>query len=108
VTSSGATDARKGGADARLRVRLYVAGRSPNSLAAIGTLRAVIAEFPAQGIAFKLIDVLQTPERALEADVFITPMLVRVEPPPERRILGNLSDRKTLLGVLGLEEANHG
>jgi hypothetical protein len=35
-------------------------------------------------------------------------MLVKVAPPPERRILGRLGDRTTLLTVLGLEERRHG
>lgn len=95
------------GVGARLRVRLYVAGRSPNSVAATGALRALIAEFSARGIESEIIDVLLAPERALEDGVLITPMLVRVEPPPERRVLGNLSDRKALLVVLGLEDALH-
>jgi circadian clock protein KaiB len=52
----------------------------------------------------EIVDVLKAPERGLEDGVLVTPMLVRVAPPPERRILGNLSDRANLLGVLSPQE----
>ena len=55
----------------------------------------------------EIVDVLRAPERGLEDGVLVTPMLVRVAPPPERRILGNLSDRANLLGVLSPQEAPH-
>jgi circadian clock protein KaiB len=82
-----------------LRIRLYVAGDAPNSTTALDTLRSVIAQRSIQ-VELEVIDVLTEPERGLRDGVLFTPMLVRVAPPPERRILGNLSNRATLLGVL--------
>jgi circadian clock protein KaiB len=89
----------------QLRVRLYVAGDAPNSLAALANLRAALAEFPKHSADVELIDVLSDPDRALRDGVLVTPMLVKFEPPPERRVLGNLRDRGVLLGALGLDEA---
>ena len=89
----------------QLRVRLYVAGDAPNSLAAVANLRAVLAEFPKHSAEVEVIDVLSDPERALRDGILVTPMLVRFEPSPERRVLGNLRDRGMLLGALGLGEA---
>jgi circadian clock protein KaiB len=86
-------------------VHLFIAGASPNSVAAVAALRALIAEFAGLRIDMEIVDVLVDPQRALRARVLVTPMLLKVEPPPERRILGNLSDRRTLLNVLGLDEA---
>ena len=53
------------GLGTRLRVRLYVAGRSPNSVVAANTLRALMAEFSPLGFDLETVDVLQEPERAL-------------------------------------------
>ncbi len=47
-------------------------------------------------------NVLREFERAVNDGVLVTPMLVRVAPLPERRILGKLADRRMLLRVLGL------
>jgi circadian clock protein KaiB len=89
-------------AEARLRVRLYVAGDAPNSAAASSNLQAALAACPDSATDVEIIDVLHDAERALRDGVLVTPMLVKVGPPPERRILGNLNDRGALLRALGL------
>ena len=87
----------------RLSVRLYVAGDAPNSTAATKTLRALLQQLCASA-QVEVIDVLEHPERGLQDGVLITPMLVRSAPLPERRILGNLSDRGALLSFLALDD----
>lgn len=85
-----------------LRLRLYVAGDAPNSLAALGNLRAALAALPADHVDLEIIDVLKHPERGLHDNVLMTPMLVRQAPHPERRILGNLSGAGALRSVLAI------
>ena len=94
-------------ASARLRLRLYVAGDAPNSVAALANLRAAVSALGAERVELEIIDVVSAPERGLKDGVFVTPMLVRVEPTPERRVLGSLRDRHVLLAALGLEEQQH-
>jgi circadian clock protein KaiB len=93
---------------ARTQVRIYVAGDGPNSEGAVAALRALLAEFSEHPIDLEIVNVIQEPERALRDGVLVTPMLVKHAPPPERRMLGRLSDRRLLLSVLGLEELRHG
>lgn len=88
-----------------LRLRLYVAGDAANSLAAIAHLRSAIVECAGGRADIEIIDILQHPERGLSDGVLVTPMLVKFEPLPERRVLGNLRDRRVLLAALGLDEA---
>jgi circadian clock protein KaiB len=87
-----------------LCVRLYVAGDGPNSTAAVANLRAVLARHPETLVDLELIDVVADPERALRDGIFVTPMLVRVAPTPERRVLGNLQNRRILLDALGFDQ----
>jgi circadian clock protein KaiB len=89
-------------APARTRVRLYIAGEGPNSVAAVANLKAALAEYAAHGIELEIIDVVTDPERALRDGILVTPMLVKVAPAPERRVLGTLQNRGTLLGALGI------
>ena len=93
--------------DLHHQVRLYVAGDGPNSQSATATLRAVLAEFGGHRIEVEIVDVLTDPERALRDGVLVTPLLVKLTPLPQRRMLGRLSDRQSLLGLLGLEEVPH-
>ena len=90
--------------DVTLRVRLYVASESPNSVAALRNLHAVLAGRPTLQVDLEVIDLLREPERGLLDRVLFTPMLVRIAPGPERRLLGNLGNRDALMNVLGLEE----
>ena len=83
-------------------LKLYIAGDGPNSLAAVANLKAALAQFPAHRVDLEIIDVVTDPERGLRDRIFVTPIVVKVAPPPERRILGNLQNRDILLGVLGL------
>ena len=83
-------------------LRLYVAGDGPNSTAAVANLKAVLAQHPEHGVELEIIDVVTDPDRGLRDGIFVTPIVVKVAPPPERRILGNLENRGVLRSVLGL------
>lgn len=86
-----------------LVLRLYVAGAAPNSIAALANLRALRGALTDH--ALEVVDVLKQPERALADDVLVTPMLVKLAPPPLCRIVGNLSDMERVLRSLGLPGA---
>jgi circadian clock protein KaiB len=99
---SGATT---GGDAALLRVRLYIAGTSPNSASALANLRGALVLYPAHLLDLEIIDVLDQPERGMRDGIMVTPMLVKIEPLPACRVLGSLHDRALLLATLGLGEA---
>ncbi len=88
----------------RIEVRLYVAGESPNSVTAMSNLRALLKELPRGEAKLEIIDVLEEPERALRDGVLVTPTMVRVAPPPERRVIGDLRERIVVSSLLGLAE----
>lgn len=85
-----------------LKLRLYVAGASPNSTTAIRNLRALLELHAPPGVEVELVDLLERPEDGLREGILVTPTMVKVSPPPERRIVGNLRDTEALLSVLGL------
>ena len=89
----------------RLRLRLYVADEGPNSKAAEANLAAALAGVAPESVELEIIDVVRDPERGLRDGILVTPMLVKLAPAPERRILGNLQDRGRLLAILGLPGA---
>jgi circadian clock protein KaiB len=84
---------------------LYVAGDSPNSVAAERNLRGLLASYPAIRADLQIRDVLADPEGGLAARVLATPTLVKLGPAPEARVMGNLHDLDLLRSVLGLVEA---
>jgi len=81
-------------------LKLYVTGKTDNSVKAIKNLKAVL-ETELKGLyTLEVIDVLEHPQLAEEDKILATPTLTKVLPPPVRKIIGDLSDKeKVLLGL---------
>ena len=84
-------------------LRLYVSGSTPRSLRAIRNIRNFCKAYLAERYALEVIDIYQTPLAAQAGQVVAVPMLVRLEPLPSRRVIGDLSDLPRLLAALSLE-----
>lgn len=81
-------------------LRLYTAGQTPKSLAAIRNLKKVCEEHLSGRYEIEVIDLLQNPRLAKEHQIVAIPTLVRKLPDPLRRIVGDLSDtNRTLVGM---------
>ncbi|MCU0493981.1 MAG: circadian clock protein KaiB [Chloroflexaceae bacterium] len=87
---------------APFQLRLFVCGQTANSLHAIHNLNLLLEERLAGQYMLDIIDVLQQPALAEEERILATPTLIRVAPPPVRRIIGDLSNRERVLLGLGL------
>jgi circadian clock protein KaiB len=57
-------------------------------------------------VELDVIDVLKHPEAGLRDRVLVTPMLIKLSPGPERRIVGTLKDTGALVSALGLAEGS--
>ncbi|GAC1633702.1 MAG: hypothetical protein NVS9B10_29240 [Nevskia sp.] len=84
------------------RFALYVAGDAPNSGLALANLMAFCRAHLADRHEIEIVDVFEHPKRALAQGVFLTPTLHKLEPLPDRRIVGTLTQTQTLLQALGL------
>ena len=81
-------------------LRLYVAGQTPKSLAAIANLKRICEDHLVGRYTIEVIDLMKTPQLAEGDQIVALPTLVRHLPPPLKRIIGNLSDtEKVLVGL---------
>lgn len=85
-----------------MRLRLYVAGDAPNSVAARTNLRRLLSTCEPGSFTLEIIDCLTEPMRALQDGVLVTPTLVRVEPQPRQTIVGTLSETARVTAALGM------
>jgi circadian clock protein KaiB len=83
-------------------LRLYVAGQTPKSLAALANLRTLCEEHLAGRYRIEVIDLLEQPQLAAGDQILAVPTLVRRLPPPMKRIIGNLSNTERVLVGLDL------
>lgn len=87
-----------------LRLRLWIAGDAPNSLLASANLRAALTGREGR-VELEVLDVFRAPEQALRDRVLLTPMLIRLAPGPERKVVGTLADPRLLAELLALDGA---
>jgi circadian clock protein KaiB len=85
-----------------MRLRLYVAAGAPNSVRAIANLAAICKEHLRSAFEVEIVDVLKFPLRALADGVLVTPHLAKLSPSPATKVVGNLSDRDSVLLALGI------
>jgi len=85
------------------KFRLFVADHATNSLQAVANLKTLCAQYLPERHEIEIVDVHRTPERALSEGVLMTPTLIKTSPSPVRKIVGTLSQTRTVLQALGLE-----
>lgn len=83
-------------------LRLYIAGNSAVSRRAQKNLGQLQLLIKPEGWVIEVIDVLAEPERAEQARILATPTLSYDDPVRTRRIVGDLSDTKSVLDFLGI------
>ena len=83
--------------DGHYHMRLYVAGQTGKSLAAISNLKRVCEEHLAGRYEIEVIDLVENPKLAAGDQILAIPTLVRRLPAPLKRIIGDLSNLERVL-----------
>ena len=81
-------------------LRLYIAGNTPKSVAALNNLKKYCEEHLLDQYKIEVIDLLEHPQLAAGDQILAIPTLVRKVPVPIRKIIGDLSnEEKVLVGL---------
>jgi len=88
-----------------LQLRLYVAGQTPKSLAAMSNLKRICADHLEGAYQLEVIDLIKSPQLAQGDQILAIPTLVRNLPVPIRKIIGDLSNVDRVLVGLDLRGA---
>lgn len=91
----------------KLMLTLYVMSINPEVKQFVTQLSSELAASYQPGLwSLNVVEVLSMPERALEKDVFATPMLVREIPEPILKLLGDLSKMHPMLATITAQNGN--
>ena len=82
--------------------RLYVGGTKANSIRALQAIKELCEEHLQGKYDLEIIDIFQDKDAAKGEQIVAVPTLVRLEPKPVRKFVGDLSDREKLLSSLVL------
>ncbi|MFO7606464.1 MAG: circadian clock KaiB family protein [Desulfurivibrionaceae bacterium] len=85
----------------KYQLKLFITGHTLYSWRAINNLRRICDEELGAEYELTIIDILEQPQVAEDEKILATPTLIKESPPPVKRIIGDLSDRKQVL--IGLE-----
>ena len=88
------------------QLRLYVAGMTRKSQAALANLKLICETHLKGAYGIEVIDLLQHPQLAKGDQILAIPTVVRKLPKPVRTIIGNLSDTERALVGLDLRLAD--
>ena len=86
----------------RYSLRLFTSGTTPRSTKALRNLREICDTNLKGKYDLEVIDIYQEPGRATESDIIAAPTLIKEEPLPVKRIVGDLSDRPKVLYYLAI------
>ena len=82
------------------KLRLYIAGNTPKSMAALDNLNRYCKEHLEGQYSLEVVDLLVNPQLAAGDQILAIPTLVRKVPVPIRKIIGDLSNEaKVLVGL---------
>jgi circadian clock protein KaiB len=90
----------KGKKAMKYELRLYIAGNTQKSVAALSNLKKYCDLHLKDQYSIEVIDLLQNPRLAAGDQILAIPTLVRKVPEPIRKIIGDLSnEEKVLVGL---------
>ena len=86
----------------KMELRLYIAGNTPKSIAALNNLKKYCEEHLRDEYKIEVIDLLLHPQLAEGDQILAIPTLVRKVPVPIRKIIGDLSNEERVLVGLNI------
>jgi circadian clock protein KaiB len=85
-------------------LRLFVTGMTPRSTRAIRAVRTLCEQRLKDRFVLEIVDVYQQPQLIQDEQVLATPTLIKYQPAPLRRIIGDMTDSHRLCFGLGLSD----
>ena len=87
---------------AKYVLRLYVSGTTLKSALAVENIKRICEQHLKNRYDLEVIDIYQQPNLARDEQIVAVPTLIKRDPPPLRRLIGDLSNLKKVLSGLDL------
>ncbi|RAK70015.1 circadian clock KaiB family protein [Hymenobacter edaphi] len=83
-------------------LHLFITGATPNSTQAVRNLQDICERYLPGRVELQIVDIYQQPELARSERIVAAPTLIKKQPGLVRFLVGDLSDRRRVLSLLGL------
>ncbi|MFZ0388817.1 MAG: circadian clock KaiB family protein [Calditrichia bacterium] len=81
-------------------LKLFVSGITPRSMKALDNIKKICADHLEGRYHLEIVDIYQHPDQARKENVIAIPTLIRVQPAPRKKFIGDLSDTVRVLDGL--------
>ncbi|MFW5820095.1 MAG: circadian clock KaiB family protein [Bacteroidota bacterium] len=81
-------------------LKLYITGSAPRSISAVNHITE-ICDNNLRDYELQIIDIYEKPILAKEDQIIAIPTLIKILPPPERRIIGDMTNKEKVLEGIG-------
>lgn len=81
-------------------LKLYICGSTVHSREAVKTVQGLCREAEDEDLCLEIIDVLEQPELAEQDGIIATPTLIKKQPLPARRYVGDFSRLQSIREML--------
>jgi circadian clock protein KaiB len=88
--------------DRKLLLDLYISTYSTSSQRALTNLKVILDAHVTDGYSLIITDIKKEPAVTLTEDIIAIPLLIKRSPSPCRRLVGDMSDKKSVLESLGI------
>jgi circadian clock protein KaiB len=88
--------------DVEYVLSLFITGATPNSIRAVSNIKEICEHHLKGRYSLEIIDVYQQGFLAAREQLIALPLLIKKQPLPERRMIGDLSNTQKVLKGLGL------
>ena len=86
------------------QLTLFITGGSPNSVRAINNIKSICDQYLSDRYELEVVDVYQNPELAKQEQIIALPTLIKRQPGPLRRLVGDMSDTAKVLRGLDITD----
>lgn len=83
-------------------LQLFITGMTPNSKRAVENIKSICEEYLKGRYELEVIDIYQQPDLAEGEHIFAAPTLIKKQPLPLKRLIGDMSDMEKVLSGLDL------
>ena len=84
---------------------LYITGATPHSMLAVKNIKQICETYLKDDYSLRIIDVYQQPQLAGEQDIIAAPTLIKLQPLPIRKLIGDLTETSKVLSILGIQNS---
>ena len=88
----------------KIILKLYIWDGFERSQEAEAELLTLVNDIPSELIEYEIVDLHKTPDRAEEDKILATPTLVKLNPPPIRKVIGSFGNKGKVLKELQIDK----